>query len=92
MPERARTYRNFVAAFVVLYERGLYQDTGVSCPAPLATVTPRFTATGRQATAVAVAAAGCMADTTTVNGRQQPSLRDTAGGLESMTRKLLGLA
>jgi len=27
MPEWARTYRNFVAAFVVLYERDPYQDT-----------------------------------------------------------------
>jgi hypothetical protein len=65
---------------------------GVSCPAPLATVTLRFTAAGRQAPAVAVTAAGCMADAITVNGRQQPLLWDTAGGLESMARKLLGLA
>jgi hypothetical protein len=65
---------------------------GVSCPAPLASVTLRFTATGRQAPAVAVSAAGCMADAITVNGRQQPSLWDTAGGPESMARKLLGLA
>ena len=65
---------------------------GLSCPAPLATVTLRFTATGRQAPAVAVTAAGCMVDAITVNGRPQPSLWDTAGGLESMARKLLGLA
>ena len=64
---------------------------GVSCPPPLASITLRFTATGRQAPAVAVSAAGCMADAITVNGRQQPLLWDTAGGLESMARKLLGL-
>ncbi len=63
----------------------------VSCPAPLASVTLRFTATGRQAPAVAVSTAGCLVDAITVNGRQQPSLWDTAGGLESMARKLLGL-
>jgi len=40
----------------------------------------------------AVTAAGCMADAITVNGRQQPSLWDTAGGLDSMARKLLGLS
>ena len=65
---------------------------GLSCPAPLATVTLRFTATGTQAPAATVTAAGCMADAITVNGRQQPSLWDTAGGLESIARKLLGLA
>ncbi len=64
---------------------------GVSCPAPLASVRLRFTATGRQAPAVAVSTADCMADAVTVNGRQQPLLWDTAGGLESMARKLLGL-
>ena len=64
---------------------------GLSCPAPLASITLRFTATGRQAPAVTVSAAGCMADAITVNGRQQPLLWDTAGGLESMARKLLGL-
>ena len=64
---------------------------GVSCPAPLASITLRFTATGRQAPAVAVSAADCMVDAITVNGRQQPLLWDTAGGLESMARKLLGL-
>lgn len=64
---------------------------GVSCPAPLASFTLRFTAAARQAPAVAVSAAGCMVDAITVNGRQQPSLWDTAGGLESMARKLLGL-
>jgi hypothetical protein len=65
---------------------------GLSCPAPLATVTLRFTAMGTQAPAATVTAAGCMADAITVNGRQQPSLWDTAGGLESIARKLLGLA
>jgi hypothetical protein len=65
---------------------------GVSCPAPLVTFTLRFTATGRQAPAVVVSTAGCMADAITVNGRQQPSLWDTAGRLESMARTLLGLA
>jgi hypothetical protein len=64
---------------------------GVSCPAPLASITLRFTATGRQASAVAVSTADCMVDAITVNGRQQPLLWDTAGGLESMARKLLGL-
>ena len=64
---------------------------GVSCPAPLASITLRFTATGRQAPADAVSAADCMVDAITVNGRQQPLLWDTAGGLESMARKLLGL-
>jgi uncharacterized protein YceK len=64
----------------------------LSCPTPLATVTLRFTATGRQAPAVTVSAAGCMADVITVNRRQQPLLWDTAGNLESMARKLLGLA
>ena len=63
----------------------------MSCPAPLASVTLRFTARGRQAPVVAVTAAGCMADAITVNGRQQPLLWDTAGALESMARKLLGL-
>jgi hypothetical protein len=33
---------------------------GVSCPAPLASITLRFTATGRQASAVAVSTADCM--------------------------------
>jgi hypothetical protein len=33
-----------------------------------------------------------MADTVTVNGRQQPLLWDTEGGLASMARKLLGRA
>jgi hypothetical protein len=65
---------------------------GVSCPAPLVSFTLRFTATGRQAPAVAVSTAGCLVDAITVNGRQQPSLWDTAGGLESMARKLLRLA
>jgi hypothetical protein len=65
---------------------------GVSCPAPLVSFTLRFTATGRQAPAVAVSTAGCLVDAITVNGRQQPWLWDTAGGLESMARKLLGLA
>ena len=65
---------------------------GVSCPAPLVSFTLRFTATGRQAPAVTVSTAGCMVDAITVNGRQQPLLWDTAGGLESMARKLLGLA
>ena len=65
---------------------------GVSCPAPLVSFTLRFTAAGRQAPAVAVSTADCMVDAITVNGRQQPSLWDTAGGLESMARKLLGLA
>jgi hypothetical protein len=65
---------------------------GVSCPAPLVSFTLRFTAMGRQAPAVAVSSAGCMVDAITVNGRQQPSLWDTAGGLESMARTLLGLA
>jgi hypothetical protein len=46
----------------------------------------------RQAPAVAVSTAGCMADTVTVNGRQQPLLWDTEGGLASMARKLLGRA
>jgi hypothetical protein len=64
---------------------------GLSCPAPLVTFTLRFTATSRQAPAVLVSTAGCMADTITVSGRQQPSLWDTAGGPESMARKLLGL-
>ena len=64
---------------------------GLSCPAPLASITLRFTATGGQAPAVAVSAADCMVDAITVNGRQQPLLWDTAGGLESMARKLLGL-
>ena len=64
---------------------------GVSCPAPLVSFTLRFTAAGRQAPAVAVSTADCMVDAITVNGRQQPSLWDTAGGLESMARKLLGL-
>jgi hypothetical protein len=64
----------------------------VSCPAPLASLTLRFTAAGRQAPAVTVSTAGCLADAITVNGRQQPSLWDTAGGLASMARKLLGLA
>jgi hypothetical protein len=63
----------------------------LSCPAPLASLTLRFTATGRQAPAVTVTAAGCLADAITVNGRQQPLLWDTAGGLESMARKFLGL-
>ena len=62
----------------------------LSCAAPLASFTLRFTATGRQAPAVAVSTAGCMADTVTVNGRQQPLLWDTEGGLASMARKLLG--
>ena len=65
---------------------------GMSCPAPLVTLTLRFTATSRQAPAVIVSTAGCMADAITVSGRQQPSLWDTAGSLESMARKLLGLA
>jgi hypothetical protein len=65
---------------------------GLSCPAPMASITLRFTATGPQAPAVTVTAAGCMTDAITVNGRQQPSLWDTAGGLESIARKLLGLA
>ncbi len=65
---------------------------GVSCPAPLASFTLRFTGAGRQAPAVAVSTAGCMVDAITVNGRQQPSLWETAGALESMARKLLGLA
>jgi hypothetical protein len=64
----------------------------MSCPAPLVTFTLRFTATGRQAPAVVVSTADCMVDAITVSGRQQPSLWDTAGGLESMARKLLGLA
>jgi hypothetical protein len=64
---------------------------GVSCPAPLASITLRFAATGRQAPAVAVSAADCMVDAITVNGGLQPLLWDTAGGLESMARKLLGL-
>lgn len=65
---------------------------GVSCPAPLVSFTLRFTAAGTQAPAVAVSTAGCLADTITVNDRQQPSLFDTAGGLASMARKLLGLS
>jgi hypothetical protein len=65
---------------------------GLSCPAPLASFTLRFTATGRQAPAVVVSTAGCMADTITVNGRQQPVLWDTRGGLASLARKLLGPA
>ena len=64
---------------------------GVSCPAPLTSFTLRFTAAARQAPAVAVSAADCMVDAITVNGRQQPSLWDTAGGLESIARKFLGL-
>ena len=64
----------------------------LSCPAPLARFTLRFTATGRQASAVAVSTAACMADTVTVNGRQQPLLWDTEGGLASMARELLGRA
>jgi hypothetical protein len=64
---------------------------GVSCPAPLTSFTLRFTAAARQAPAVAVSAADCMVDAITVNGRLQPLLWDTAGGLESMARKLLGL-
>jgi hypothetical protein len=63
----------------------------LSCPAPLASITLRFAAAGRQAPAVAVSAADCMVDAITVNGRQQPLLWDTAGGLQSMARKLLGL-
>ena len=47
---------------------------GLSCPAPLASITLRFTATGGQAPAVAVSAADCMVDAITVNGRQQPLL------------------
>ena len=62
----------------------------LSCPAPLDRFTLRFTAMGRQAPAVAVSTASCMADTVTVNGRQQPLLWDTGGGLASMARKLLG--
>jgi hypothetical protein len=65
---------------------------GVSCPAPLVSFTLRFTAAGRQPPAVAVWTAGCMVDTITVNGRQQPSLWDTGGSLASMAGKLLGLA
>jgi hypothetical protein len=65
---------------------------GLSCPAPLLSFTLRFTAAGRQAPAVAVSTAGCMADTITVNGRQQPSLWDSGGSLASMARKLLGLS
>ena len=64
---------------------------GVSCPAPLVSFTLRFTAAGKQAPAVAVSTAGCLVDTITVNGRQQPLLWDTGGGLASMARKLLGL-
>jgi len=64
----------------------------LSCAAPLVTFTLRFTATGRQAPAVVVSTAGCMADTVTVNGRQQPLLWDTEGDLASMARKLLGRA
>jgi hypothetical protein len=64
---------------------------GASCPAPLASFTLRFTATGKQAPAVTVSTADCLADAITVNGRQQPSLWDTAGGLASLARKLLGL-
>jgi hypothetical protein len=64
----------------------------LSCAAPLASFTLRFTVTGRQAPAVDVSTAGCMADTVTVNGRQQPLLWDTEGGLASMARQLLGRA
>jgi hypothetical protein len=65
---------------------------GLSCPAPLGSFRLQFTATGRQAPAVAVSAAACLADAITVNGRQQPLLWDTKGGLASMARKLLGQA
>lgn len=65
---------------------------GVSCPAPLVSFTLRFTAAGKQAPEVAVSTAGCLVDTITVNGRQQPSLWDTGGGLASMAHKLLGLS
>jgi hypothetical protein len=63
---------------------------GVSCPAPPSSFRLQFTATGRQAPAVVVSPAACMADAVTVNGRQQPLLWDTTGGLASMVRKLLG--
>jgi len=65
---------------------------GLSCPAPLVSFRLQFMATGRQAPAVAVSTAACMADAITVNGRQQTLLWDTKGGLASMVRKLLGQA
>jgi hypothetical protein len=64
----------------------------LSCLAPLASFTLRFTATGGHAPAVTVSTAGCMTDAVTVNGRQQPLLWDTRDGLASMARKLLGRA
>ena len=101
VPRAHQVTRTFTSAAVIARLAALLNGrppaptaalAGVSCPAPLVSFTLLFTATGRQAPAVAVSTAGCMADAITVNGRQQPSLWDTAGGLESMARKLLGLA
>ncbi len=62
----------------------------LSCAAPLVSFALRFTAADRQAPVVGVSTADCMVDTVTVNGRQQPLLWDTGGGLASIARKLLG--
>jgi hypothetical protein len=97
IPHQRTTSRTFTSASAIsrfttyLNGRGPAPESalaGISCPAPTTSYEVQFTPQ-EHGPAVTVSA-GCMSVAITVDGRLQPLLWDTDGGLETIARQLLG--